>query len=170
MTTDPTVLLVDDSPNDALLMTTVFQRTAFDQPLRSVTSGEEAIAYLQGDGRYGNRTEFPLPAAVLLDLNMPRKNGLEVLAWIRRQPALRRICIYVLSASSRREDIDQAFALGANAYLVKPSNLDELSHLAKTLVAWLKLGHFASAGADEASDELEHPLAAGALVDHHWVH
>jgi len=157
MTTDPIVLLVDDSANDALLMATVFQRTDFDQPLRFVTSGEDAIAYLQGVGRFCNRAEFPLPAIVLLDLNMPRKNGLEVLAWIRQQPSLGRICVYVLSASSRREDTEKAFALGANAYLVKPGNLDELSHLARTLVAWIKLGHFAVA--PEARHEMEPALA-----------
>jgi CheY-like chemotaxis protein len=171
MTTDPGVLLVDDSPNDALLMATAFQRTEFDQPLRFVTSGEDAIAYLQGDGRYHNRAEFPLPAVVLLDLNMPRINGLEVLAWIRRQPTLGRTCVYILSASRRREDIDRAYALGANAYLVKPGRLDELTNMVKTLVAWFKLGHFATTGATE---DLEHaassPLPVDAdLIGHPWI-
>jgi CheY-like chemotaxis protein len=146
MTTDPVVLLVDDSATDAYLMATVFERTSFDQPLRFVTSGEEAIAYLQGEGRYRDRAEFPLPVVVLLDLNMPRKNGLEVLAWIRRQAGISRTCVYILSASNRREDIERAFALGANAYLVKPGTLNDLTHLANTLVAWLKLGHFPATG------------------------
>jgi CheY-like chemotaxis protein len=171
MTTDPGVLLVDDSPNDALLMATAFQRTDFDQPLRFVTSGEEAIAYLQGDGRYHNRAEFPMPAVVMLDLNMPRINGLEVLAWIRRQAGLSRISVYILSASRRREDVDRAYGLGANAYLVKPGRLDELTNMVKTLVAWFKLGHFATTGPGE---ELEAPPAAPLPVDadligHPWV-
>jgi CheY-like chemotaxis protein len=137
-----------------------------------VTSGEEAMAYLKGEGRYHNRAEFPLPAVVLLDLNMPRKNGLEILEWIRRQPVLRRTCVYILSASTRREDIDRAYALGANAYLVKPSTLDELSHMAKTLVAWLKLGHFGTV--PDGGEELEHAATADLpidadLIDHPWV-
>jgi CheY-like chemotaxis protein len=168
MTTDPVILLVDDSPNDALLMATVFRRTAFDQPLRFVTSGEEALAYLQGEGRYANRDEFPMPAVMLLDLNMPRMNGLEVLARIRRQPGLSRLCVYLLSASSRREDVDRAYALGANGYLVKPGTLDELSHMAKTLAGWLKLGHFGTT--EEAGDELAlpAPIRAG-LGEPRWA-
>jgi CheY-like chemotaxis protein len=172
MTTDPSVLLVDDSPSDALLMANVFQRTAFDQPLRYVTSGEEAMAYLQGEGRYQSRTEFPMPVVVLLDWNMPRKNGLEVLAWIRRQPAFSRICVYILSASSRREDIDQAYALGANAYLVKPGRLDELAHMATILVSWFKLGHFATAGAGEEEPEGAEASAlatSAGPMGHRWV-
>ena len=164
MTTDPVILLVDDSPNDALLLAAVFQRSGFDRPPRLATSGEEAIAYLQGEGRYHDRTEFPLPAVMLLDLNMPRMNGLEVLAWIRRQPGLGRMAVYILSASSRREDINRAYALGANAFLVKPGRLDELTHLAKTLLAWVRLGHFATT--DELGEDLEIPVPLG-LAGHH---
>ena len=140
---DPIVLLVDDSVNDALLMRAVFERAGFVQPLRFADDGDDAIAYLQGDGRYRDRTLFPLPTAVLLDLNMPRKNGFEVLTWIRLQPSLKRLRVYIMSASSRAEDIQRAYDLGANSYLVKPGNLDGLMHLAKCLVGWLKLSHFA---------------------------
>jgi CheY-like chemotaxis protein len=140
---DPIVLLVDDSDVDALLMKTVFGRSGFVQPLRFARNGEEAIAYLGGEGLYRDRTLFPFPTVVLLDLNMPRKNGFEVLDWVRHQPALKRLRIYVLSASSRTEDIQRAYDLGANSYLVKPSNLDGLMTMAKALIAWLKISHFA---------------------------
>jgi len=80
---------------------------------------------------------------VLLDLNMPRKNGFEVLAWLRDQPELKRLHVYVLSASSQEEDIRRCYNLGANAYLVKPGNLDGLMHQARCLLAWLKLSHIA---------------------------
>jgi CheY-like chemotaxis protein len=140
---DPIVLLVDDSENDALLMRTVFQRAGFVQPMRLATDGDDAIAYLRGDGRYRDRRQFPLPTTVLLDLNMPRKNGFEVLEWIRQQPDLRRLRVYILSASSRTQDIERAYDLGANSYLVKPGNLDGLMTMAKCLVAWLRLSHFA---------------------------
>ena len=143
MIIDPIVLLVDDSTNDALLMRTVFERAGFLQPLRFARDGEEAIAYLRGDGAYRDRAQFPLPTIVLLDLNMPRKNGFEVLEWIREQAALKRLRVYILSASSRTEDIQRAYDVGANSYLVKPGNLDGLLHMAKTLFAWLQMSHFA---------------------------
>ena len=143
MIEDPIVLLVDDSKDDALLMRTVFERAGFVQPLRLVGDGDQAIAYLRGDGIHTDRVHSPLPTVVLLDLNMPRKNGFEVLSWIRQQPALKRLRVYILSASSRTEDIQRAYDLGANSYLVKPGNLTGLMHMAKTLVAWLKLSQFA---------------------------
>ncbi len=143
MIEDPIVLLVDDSKNDAMLMRTVFERAGFVQPMRFAVDGDDAIAYLRGDGRYGDRKLFPLPTTVLLDLNMPRKNGFEVLDWIRHQPALRRLRVYILSASSRAQDIERAYDLGANSYLVKPGNLDGLLEMAKCLVAWLRISHFA---------------------------
>ena len=139
---DPIVLLVDDSYNDSLLMRTVFERAGFVQPLRFARDGEEVMAYLSGAGAYGDREQFPLPTVVLLDLNMPRKNGFEVLEWIRQQPALRRLRVYVLSTSNRTEDIQRAYDLGANSYLVKPGNLDGLLQTARALFAWLKVSHF----------------------------
>ena len=143
MIEDPIVLLVDDSKNAAMLMCTVFQRAGFVQPMRLAVDGDDAIAYLRGDGRYSDRKLFPLPTTVLLDLNMPRKDGFEVLDWIRHQPALRRLRVYILSASSRAQDIERAYDLGANSYLVKPGNLDGLLTMAKCLVAWLRLSQFA---------------------------
>src|SRR5580704_5873189 len=106
---NPIVLLVDDSKNDALLMRIVFERAGFVQPPRFAVDGNDAIAYLRGDGRYGDRAQFPLPTVVLMDLNMPGKNGFETLAWIRGQPAFRRLRVYILSASNRPEDIERAY-------------------------------------------------------------
>lgn len=141
MNEDPIILLVDDSELDAMLMCTVFKRASL-APLQITGGGEEAIAYLGGDGAYRDRDQFPMPTAVLLDLNMPRKNGFEVLAWIRQQPELKHLCVYVLSASSRAEDIERCYDLGANSYLIKPGTLDGLMTLAKTVVAWLRLSQF----------------------------
>jgi CheY-like chemotaxis protein len=161
---DPIVLLVDDSENDALLMRTVFQRAGFVQPMRLATDGDDAIAYLRGDGRYRDRRQFPLPTTVLLDLNMPRKNGFEVLEWIRQQPDLRRLRVYILSASSRTQDIERAYDLGANSYLVKPGNLDGLMTMAKCLVAWLRLSHFAPMSPVSESQAPFTPSRAPVLV------
>ena len=160
MIADPIVLLVDDSPNDAMLMRTVFARAGFVEPIRFAVDGDDAIAYLRGDGRYSDRKLFPLPTTVLLDLNMPRKDGFEVLDWIRHQPALRRLRVYILSASSRAQDIERAYDLGANSYLVKPSNLDGLLNMAKCLADWLRLSHFAPV--NDASDSQVPFVVSGA--------
>jgi len=159
---DPVILLVDDSLNDRLLMRIVLERAGFVQPLQIAGDGAEAIAYLGGDGIYGDRHRYPLPTVLLLDLNMPGKSGFEVLEWIRQQPMLRRIRVNILSASGRQEDIDRAFDLGANSYLIKPAKLDELSHLAQTLVAWLKLSQFPTltAGRETAPSQSAPPALA----------
>ena len=139
---NPIILIVDDDDSAGVLMTIAFERGGFTLPPRFVRDGEEAIEYLDGVGVFGNRKLYPLPTAVLLDLNMPKKNGFEVLAWIRKQPSLKRLRVYVLSASSRLEDIERAYDLGANSYLVKPGNLEQLLHLVNTLKTWLSLSHF----------------------------
>src|SRR5438876_935368 len=100
-----TILLVDDSENDLLLMRMTFKEAKFNNPLQEVHNGEEAIAYVKGEGPYSDRTKFPLPAVMLLDLNMPKKNGFDVLGWVRTQPAFERITIIILTASMRLEDV-----------------------------------------------------------------
>jgi CheY-like chemotaxis protein len=139
---DPYILVVDDSDSDGVLMRAVFERAGFVLPLRFVSDGLDAIGYLRGDGVYADRARFPLPTVMLLDLNMPRKNGFEVLEWLRQQPGLKRLYVCVLSSSNRIEDIGRSYDLGANSYLLKPTNLDGLTHLARTLVAWLRISQF----------------------------
>jgi CheY-like chemotaxis protein len=161
---DPIVLLVDDSKNDAMLMRIVFERTGSAEPLRFAVDGDDAIAYLKGDGRYRDRKQFPIPTVILMDLNMPKKNGFEVLEWIRQQPTLKRMHVYILSASNRPEDIERAYDLGANSYLLKPGNLDGLVQMTECLVAWLKLSHFVPVN---GVDESREPASAGsARVEH----
>ncbi len=160
---NPIVLLVDDSENDALLMRTVFERAGFVQPLQFVTNSDAAIAYLQGDGRYRDRVQFPLPTVILMDLNMPGKNGFEMLEWIHRQPTLKRLRVYILSASSRPEDIERAYDHGASSYLVKPRNLDGLMEMAKCMIAWLKLGHFAPLIKVDEAAKIESPKGREAV-------
>jgi len=140
----PTILLVDDDESAIKLMRVVFRRAGFFPPLQSAHDGVEAVAYLSGIGRYGDRAQHPLPAVMLLDLNMPRKNGFEVLSWVRQQLALKQLQVHILSSSGQAEDIRHAYDLGANSYLVKPGNLDGLTHLARCLVAWLGVCHFDS--------------------------
>ena len=142
MNEKPTVLLVDDSKNDLFLTRAAFARAEFKNPLQAVRNGDEAIAYLKGEGPYHDREKFPLPAVMLLDLNMPMKSGFEVLKWVGEQNGLKRLSIIVLSASTRPEDVEQAFELGANSFLVKPGTVIELTAMIRCLRDWLQYNHF----------------------------
>jgi len=128
-----TILLAEDNDDDVLIMQSTFRKAAVPNPLQVVGDGEQAISYLKGQGQYSNRQQFPLPVVVLLDLNMPRKNGFEVLGWIRQEPNLKRTTVHILTASSRTVDVQRAFDLGANAYIIKPSKVDALVEMVK---AW----------------------------------
>ncbi len=144
MNSRQTILLVDDSEFDVLLMRAAFKKAQFQPLLQVVCNGEEAIAYLAGTAPYHDRVRYPLPMLVLLDINMPKKNGFEVLRWLRADPVLKRLSVTMLTASLRPEDVDLAFELGANSYLVKPSNLESLAEILRTLRAWVTINHFAT--------------------------
>ena len=142
-TQEPVVLIAEDSEADVNLLRIAFRHAGFSRPLEIARDGEEAMAYLRGDGIYADRNRFPLPTVLLLDLTMLRKSGFDVLAWLQTQPpSLRRLPVYILSGSMRSEDIERAYDLGAHAYLVKPCNLDALTDMAKRLVEWLQINHF----------------------------
>jgi len=142
MNDQQTILLVDDSENDLKLMSIAFAKAGLNSPVQVVHNGEEAIAYLAGEGRYTGRNGFPLPAVMLLDLNMPMKNGFDVLDWLRKQPGLKRLSTIVLTSSLRPQDVERAFELGAHSYLVKPAALEDLVAMIRCLRDWLKLNHF----------------------------
>ncbi|MGH7970475.1 MAG: response regulator, partial [Limisphaerales bacterium] len=92
------ILQVEDDANDVFLLQRAFREVALINPVRVVTDGQMAIDYLAGIGQFANRTEFPLPGLVLLDLKLPHRSGREVLQWIRAQPGFRRIIIMVFTA------------------------------------------------------------------------
>jgi len=129
----PTLLLVEDDPNDIMLFRRAKDKTNLANPLQVVEDGEAAVAYLSGQGQYADRNRYPLPALVLLDLKLPRKSGLEVLAWLREQPGLRRVPVVVLTSSKESTDVGLAYDLGANSYLVKPVAFDNLLEMIKAL-------------------------------------
>ena len=134
------VLLAEDDANDVLLIQRAFQKTNIANPLRVVRDGEEAVAYLSGQEPYADRDRHPLPVLLLLDLKLPRKSGFEVLQWLRQQSRLKRLPVVVLTSSNQNPDINKAFDLGANSYLVKPGGLDSLLELVKNLdMYWLIL-------------------------------
>jgi CheY-like chemotaxis protein len=139
-----TILLVDDSENDLFILRAAFKMAKSNFPLQEVHNGEEAVAYLKGLGPYADRDKFPLPTLMLLDLNMPKKNGFDVLAWVRIQPGLKRLAIIIMTASIRNQDVERAFDLGATAFLLKPSSLDALAAMMRCLSDWVQINHFAS--------------------------
>jgi len=139
-----TILVVDDSENDLELMRNAFHQAKGDHPLQELRNGEEAIAYLKGEGLYADRKKYPLPIVMLLDLNMPKKNGYDVLVWVRAQPTLKRLPIFILTASMRSEDVERAYYLGATSYLAKPSNLTALADMMRSLCDWIQINHFPS--------------------------
>src|SRR3954469_10813982 len=127
MTTNAfTILHVEDDPNDVLLFQRALTKSASHTILQAVTDGDQAVRYLAGLDQFQDREKFPLPHLVLLDLKMPRKSGMEVLAWIRSQPVLRRTIVIVFTSSKHDEDINRAYDLGVNSYLVKPVGFDAL--------------------------------------------
>ncbi|PYJ82758.1 MAG: two-component system response regulator [Verrucomicrobia bacterium] len=134
------VLLADDDPNDVFLLQRAFQKTNIANPLQVVRDGEEAMAYLSGQAQYADRQRHPLPVLLLLDLKMPRKSGFEVLRWLRQQAGLKRLPVVVLTSSNQSPDINKAFDLGANSYIVKPGGFDSLVEMVKNLnLYWLIL-------------------------------
>src|SRR4051812_48247883 len=120
MANSSVILLVDDDEDHILLTRCAFNQAGMVNPLYVVRDGQEAIAYLEGKGIYTNRAEYPLPSLMLLDLKMPKKNGFEVLEWIRARPDLRSLKIVVLTTSADIHEVKLAYDLGANSFMVKP--------------------------------------------------
>jgi CheY-like chemotaxis protein len=137
-----TILMVDDSEDTLFLMRAAFQMAKVPSALQEAHNGEEAIAYLKGEGDYADRHKFPLPTVMLLDLNMPKKNGFEVLTWVRAQPGLKRLNIVIMTASTREEDVERAFDLGATSFLVKPGSLTTLVAMLRCLCDWMQINQF----------------------------
>ncbi len=132
------ILIAEDDDNDVFLIKRAFHQAQYDNPLRVVSNGEEAMAYLKGDPPFDERDKSPIPALVLLDLKMPRKNGFEVLAWVRQHPEFNTLPVVVLTSSQESADINRAYALGANSYLVKPANFHSLVDMINRLKEYLR--------------------------------
>ncbi len=132
------ILLVEDNPTDVLLIQRAFRKANLSVPLQVVGDGEAAVQYLSGQEPYSDRSCYPLPLLILLDLKLPRKSGTEVLAWLQQQPVLKRLPVVVLTSSREYADINNVYDLGANAYMVKPVAFDNLVDIVKTLnMHWL---------------------------------
>lgn len=126
-----TILLVDDEENDATLVKMAFKRSNVLNPVQWARDGVDAIAYLNGEGTYADRTRYPFPEVLILDLKMPRMGGFELLSWVREHPEYRVIPTIIMTSSRQDPDVEKAYNLGANTYMIKPSSFEELARLVK---------------------------------------
>jgi CheY-like chemotaxis protein len=134
------ILLVEDSPDDALLIQRAFRKANLANPVQLVRDGEEAVTYLKGAPPFDDRSRFPLPVFMLLDLKLPRRSGLEVLAWVRQESPVRRLPVVVLTSSRESVDVNRAYDLGVNSYLTKPVGFEALLEMVKNVnLYWLVL-------------------------------
>ena len=127
------ILIAEDRDDDILLIRRSLNQAHVFNPLQIVGNGEEVIAYLSGEGKFANRDEFPLPSLLLLDLKMPRMDGFQVLQWIRRQTSLKALRVIVLTSSADIRDVNLAYQLGANSFLVKPMDFENFVEIGKFL-------------------------------------
>ncbi len=138
------ILHADDDENDVIFLNYVFKNAGITNPLRSVSDGEEVVDYLSQRGEFADPAQHPRPGLVLLDLKMPRLNGLETLQWIRGQPEFRTLVVIMFTASANQSDINEAYQRGANSFIIKPAGTDQLTQLMKALhTYWFESNRFA---------------------------
>lgn len=126
-----TILLVEDEPDAVILMQKALHAAGVPNPIQVVNDGEKAIAYLDGEAPFDDRSQYPLPGLLLLDLKLPRKSGFEVMDWIARKPELQTLLIVTLTSSKENKDVIRAYECGANSYLVKPASFLTLVEMMK---------------------------------------
>ena len=130
------VLLIDDDPNHALLVRLGFQKLGLASSLHIVDSAEAGIRYLIGGDGFQDRALFPLPNVILTDLKMPGMDGFEFLLWLRAHPSWSMIPTIVMSSSDNESDVRKAYSLGANSFLVKPGELNQLTRLVQLILEY----------------------------------
>jgi CheY-like chemotaxis protein len=136
----PQILVVEDDENDVFFLRRALLSTGMPVDLHVAVDGRQALDYLHGRGGFANRAEHPLPNLVLLDLKVPYLSGLEVLRQIRATPELRKLIVIVLTSSALDSDVAQAYEIGANSFLVKPSRLEEQKLVAQRIADyWLRV-------------------------------
>jgi DNA-binding response OmpR family regulator len=154
MADKPIFLLLEDSENDVILVQRAFQKGNILNPLITLRNAEEGMAYLLGSGAYNDREHFPVPGLILLDLKLPGIDGFDFLRWLRQQPCLEKLRVVVLSSSGEVRDIDLAYKLGANSYLIKPLDFERFVEISLALNGyWLWL--------DKRPEELAAGLTSG---------
>ncbi len=133
------ILLIEDNEDDVFLMRRALKKSGLAWSMQVATDGQIALDYLAGAGAFADRTQFPIPALVFLDLKLPYMDGFDVLAWIRSQPALAEIPVVILTSSPEERDQKRATELGARAYLIKPPTEAVLRGVAESEWARVRL-------------------------------
>jgi CheY-like chemotaxis protein len=137
-----TILVADDCLEDVTILKRAFIKSGIDVPFTVVRDGQEAVRYLAGDDEFGDRRTHPLPQLMLLDLKMPRMDGFEVLRWLLSHPKLRRMPVAVLTSSGEDRDVNRAYDLGANSYVIKPASLSGYAEIAGHLHHfWMQINY-----------------------------
>ncbi|MCM2304442.1 MAG: response regulator [Elusimicrobia bacterium] len=138
-----TILAVEDNDDDQFLLREAWKKAGLANPLEIVADGERACDYLSGEGPYADRSRYPFPVMLLLDIKLPGKTGLEVLAWIRGQERFKTLPVIMLTASTWPEEVVEAYRLGANSFVIKPSAAQELTDLLSAVRGyWLRFNEF----------------------------
>lgn len=127
------ILVAEDSDDDATLLKRAFSKNGINNPVHVCTDGNDAISYLQGTGKYCDRSTFPFPSVIITDLKMPIRDGFDILQWLQDHPECHVIPVIILSASAEERDVRRAYQLGANAYMQKPGSFHDLELLMKSL-------------------------------------
>ena len=137
MNSPGSVLIVEDNPDDRVLLARAFKKAQISSQLQFAEDGEQALSMLEAFVR--EKAPETWPSFILLDLKLPRVSGLEVLEWLKRTPGLRRIPVVILTSSAQNADIADAYDLGANSYLVKPVRSDDLQVLVAAMSSyWMR--------------------------------
>jgi len=131
-----TILYADDDEDDRLLVRDALEESRLANTIRFVEDGEKLMEYLRHENSYGDSEKYPTPGLILLDLNMPKKDGREALTEIKSDPDLRRIPVVVLTTSKLEEDILRTYDLGVNSFITKPVTFDSLVDIMKTLTKY----------------------------------
>jgi CheY-like chemotaxis protein len=156
----PSILLAEDDENDVFFLQRAFKTADLRNPLHVARDGQEAIEYLAGEGTYSDRVKCPVPCLLILDLKMPRKTGMDVLEWKRQHPILHYIPVIVLSSSAHRYDIERAYRLGANAFIVKPPSVETRVNLACVIKSfWLEFNNPPLACTEGIEEAMKHHAA-----------
>ena len=124
----PTLALAEDNADDVFFMKRAMKAAGIAHPLEILGDGRQTVEYLEGLGAYGERKAHPLPCLLLLDLKLPLLTGFQVLEWIRARPGTKSLPVILLTSSGQFKDINRAYELGANSFLVKPSGADNLAN------------------------------------------
>lgn len=133
------ILLVEDDDGHARLIERNLRKVSLINPIERVPDGQEALDYLNNQGRFTDREKFPLPQLVLLDINLPRVDGIEVLERIKQHPTLRAVPVIMLTSTDSQAEIDRCYRAGASGYVAKPVNITSLGEKLSRLGMFLEI-------------------------------